>query len=231
MNACCAVLFCTLQAVFCGFRPDARNAVCYLSKGEEEMGGKVILTARGLNTEVGCKLILPELKKMFPDLQNRSILLIFPPDYELTEKLSGVCESVGIRESNILVNDPLERKPDIIYVTEGNTFEVLDFMRRQGLCSKITEWVRGGAVYVGSSAGAVIATEDIKIAGDFDSNFVRMWDYTGLCLVRGTVLPHYTVEQYERYRQEADPELLSRYTEIVPVSNEEIRICEAWQGN
>lgn len=193
------------------------------------MEKNIILTSRGINTGPGAKLVENELKQRFGCLDDKVILLIFPPD-ELVEKwLREAGIAMGFRPENIRINTIDDTPPDVIYVTEGNTFEVLDHMRRLCLCTYVTELVRKGAVYVGSSAGAVIATEDIKIAGDFDSNFVRMWDYEGLGLVEGTVLPHFTQEQYERYLEEADPALIRRYSKIVPISNEEVLVLEPRQ--
>ena len=56
--------------------------------------------------------------------------------------------------------------PDFVYVTEGNTFEVLNYMRQR----QIIEFIREGfstssnLVYIGSSAGAMIAGTDIMLA-------------------------------------------------------------------
>ena len=67
--------------------------------------------------------------------------------------------------------------PEFIYVGEGNTFEILKYMRDRGLVTYIKEvcMKREDLIYLGSSAGAMIAGSDIMLARDFDSNYVGLF--------------------------------------------------------
>ena len=114
--------------------------------------------------------------------------------------------------------------PDLIYVTAGNTFEVLKYMRDQGIDRYIREVMdrKPDAVYIGSSAGAVIAGKDIELAADFDANFLGMTDFTALGLFDGTIIPHYTREELRQYLSHTEKTITSRYRKIYSVSNEEI---------
>ena len=116
---------------------------------------------------------------------------------------------------------------DYIYVTEGNTFEVLNRMRRHALCDYVKEAVLGGAVYIGASAGAIIAGNEITPALSMDLNFVQMKEeeMKGLGLFDGVVFPH-TEPEKRKECAEAFGEKAKCWKEIISVDNEEIIIME-----
>ena len=64
----------------------------------------------------------------------------------------------------------------------------------------VRDCIRKGGIYIGSSAGALIAGKDIYAAADFDVNFCRLRDFEALGLLDGTVVvPHYTYGQLKQY--------------------------------
>lgn len=82
---------------------------------------------------------------------------------------------------------------DVIFVCGGNTFVYLDRIRKTGLDKFIIDAVKGNrSIYVGVSAGSIVAGPDIAIAGDEDSNDIRLTDLTGLELTDRVIYPHYT---------------------------------------
>lgn len=93
-------------------------------------------------------------------------------------------------------------------------------MRKLNIMQFVKETCELGATYIGSSAGAIIAGTDIRLALDFDSNFVGLKDYSALRLFDGTILPHYTEEQAERYKESADYEVISSYRHFYNVDND-----------
>lgn len=84
---------------------------------------------------------------------------------------------------------------DVLYIHGGNTFHLLDQLRRSGADRIIRELVTGGhAVYCGISAGSVVAGPDIGVAGwspDWDRNEAGLTDLAGMCLVPFIISPHY----------------------------------------
>ncbi|MCQ4265284.1 peptidase S51 [Stutzerimonas stutzeri] len=83
---------------------------------------------------------------------------------------------------------------DYIYVSGGNTFFLLQELKRTGADSLIVEHVKAGKCYVGESAGSAVlapgieylqALDDAAAAPDLDS-------FTALGLVDFYPLPHYT---------------------------------------
>lgn len=96
---------------------------------------------------------------------------------------------------------------DVIWMAGGNTFYLLHQLR-------ITEFgeflgrALEGKVYVGTSAGSIVATPTIAIAAvePADPNEVGLEDLTGLCLVNFEVSPHtpelVPLVSVEKYSQE-----------------------------
>lgn len=80
---------------------------------------------------------------------------------------------------------------DIVFVSGGNTFHLLDQVRKTGFGDWLKEAVKA-KVYVGVSAGTIITTPSIAVAAidDGDENQVGLKDLTGLGFVDFEVSPH-----------------------------------------
>lgn len=90
---------------------------------------------------------------------------------------------------------------DLLFVGGGNTFLLLQQLQMHGFVEPVRTWVEAGGDYYGGSAGAVLATDSIAIAGQVDSNDVGLLDLAGLGLLTGVdLLPHYTPDQLDRAR-------------------------------
>ncbi|HYY11646.1 MAG TPA: Type 1 glutamine amidotransferase-like domain-containing protein [Kineosporiaceae bacterium] len=88
------------------------------------------------------------------------------------------------------------RGAHLLFVAGGNTFELLAHVREHGFGPAVHAFVAAGGDYVGSSAGALLAGEDIGLATPYDENAVGLTDLTALALVPGVeVLPHYVPAQ------------------------------------
>ena len=81
---------------------------------------------------------------------------------------------------------------DFIYVSGGNTFYLLQELKRNGLLSLIKQKVQDGMLYIGESAGAIIACPDISYNQIMDDKTVatELTNYSGMGLVDYYVLPH-----------------------------------------
>lgn len=190
---------------------------------------KLILTSNGLNTYVGRDLVKTVFQK--EKLNPKSIFLVVPPDYQVDEILVRACEEIGFQHICLSGNfEGAQELPDVdcYYVTEGNTFEVLDYMRKNHFNSFVKHGVENGALYIGSSAGAIIASYDIKLADYFDLNFVRMTDFHGLEVMeeRDTIIPHYTYPQLQRFLKELKAEEKDAYSQIYNCANGEALIMD-----
>jgi len=83
------------------------------------------------------------------------------------------------------------RKVSAVYMSGGNTFYLLDQMRKSGFFDHVRERIREGLVYIGSSAGSIIVTPDIGYADALDDRSkAEQNNDIGLNLVNFSILPH-----------------------------------------
>lgn len=80
---------------------------------------------------------------------------------------------------------------DIVYLSGGNTFHLLNQVRKTGFDSWLEEH-KNNKVYVGSSASTILVTPTIAIAGvePGDPNLPNLTDLTGLSWVDYEISPH-----------------------------------------
>ena len=86
-----------------------------------------------------------------------------------------------------------------IYIGGGNTFTLLDKMRKTKFLTALKKYIERGNTVYGGSAGAIILGRDIRTAsfgGDADANDARVRNFHGLNLLKDfTVQCHYKQEQ------------------------------------
>lgn len=88
---------------------------------------------------------------------------------------------------------------DVIYVFGGNTFYLMQYASTSGFAGHIREII-GDKIYIGVSAGSVIAGPDIALANwgkHGDRNAVGLQDLRGLAIVPFTILPHWKGNQFK----------------------------------
>lgn len=78
----------------------------------------------------------------------------------------------------------------IIHLSGGNTFEFLNYIRKRNF-QKIIESFLESKLIIGVSAGAVLQTPTIEIAGIEDENFLGLKDFTALNFVDFEFYPHF----------------------------------------
>lgn len=139
-----------------------------------------------------------------PKLQGKTVTYI--PTAGVVEEAEGMVEEeTKTLESLGLSVDVLEvsaasyerivdslTKNDVIFVGGGNTFFLLQELRRSGADKVLVQEVNKGKLYIGESAGSVIACPDIGYCAGMDSpdKASDLTDYTGLGLVDFYLVPH-----------------------------------------
>ncbi len=109
---------------------------------------------------------------------------------------------------------------DIIYVSGGNTFYLLNELRKSRVWQAIKNAVKAGKIYIGESAGAVVAAPDTRYATPIDENSVNVSDFTGLNLVDFFIVPHFGCEPFI----EATRETMKKFgnsCDLRPINNAE----------
>ena len=110
---------------------------------------------------------------------------------------------------------------NILLISGGNTFELLNNLRQSGLDSEVVEFAKKkGFVLAGFSAGAIVLTPTIEVASVpsgndsedlVDQNLVGIKDLTGLGIIDFEVFPHYVEDKdkgtLESYRSKSGYEV------------------------
>jgi len=154
------------------------------------------------------------------------------------QKLGMIVDEV---ELTALSPEEITRKlksNNVIYITGGNTFFLLQTLRQTGADRLIVEHIEAGKLYIGESAGAMIVSPDITYTKTMD-DFKQMesLDYTALKSVDFYPLPHYTNFPFKKSVEK----IIAEYQfdlKLCPISNaqailvrgEDVRITDKKLG-
>lgn len=103
---------------------------------------------------------------------------------------------------------------DVIYVCGGNTFAILNKLRETKLDTFIISQVSTGTIYVGVSAGSIVAGPDIEIAGwgsEGDKNEIGLKNLQGFNFVKISIFPHFHEElrgEVEEFRKRVNYQVI-----------------------
>ena len=184
-----------------------------------------------------------ELVKKFLDKNTESKKILFIPtatnvdEYKkyihLTQK---VFEDFGYEVENFdvsifseeIVKEKLS-EAKTVFISGGNTFYLLQELKRKNLTSYLKERIENGLLYIGESAGSVIAAPDIEYASIVDDKTLatELDDYAGLNLVDFYIVPHFEEEPFvegsrnmvELYKDKLDLKLINNKEAILVENN------------
>lgn len=102
----------------------------------------------------------------------------------------------------IIIDEPLNsdslqtlQSTRVLFITGGNTFRFLHALKENSWFQHVLSFVNRGGLLVGFSAGAMLTTPSIELAGypsyDPDENSVGLQDLRSLGLVKYEIFPHY----------------------------------------
>ena len=179
-----------------------------------------------------------ELVKKFLDKNTESKKILFIPtatnvdEYKkyihLTQK---AFEDFGYEVENFSEKTAKEKLSEakIVFISGGNTFYLLQELKRKNLTSYLKERIENGLLYIGESAGSVIAAPDIEYASIVDDKTLatELDDYTGLNLVDFYIVPHFEEEPFvessrntvELYKDKLDLKLINNKEAILVENN------------
>lgn len=92
---------------------------------------------------------------------------------------------------------------DMLWLSGGNTFYLIDQVRKTGFDVWLAENI-DHKVYVGGSASTILVTPTIKIADGVDDNAVGLTDFTGLNLVDFEINVHCNAAMIEATKAYTD---------------------------
>ena len=139
------------------------------------------------------------------------------------EKVGMIVEEVEITQFSIL------HKCDYIYITGGNTFFLLQELKRKGVDKIISEQVKSGKLYIGESAGAIIASPDTEYMKNVNFDPIKkapeLEDYSSLGLVDFYTIPHYGNFPFKK-KGEKVIQLYNEKLQLIPISNKQAIFIE-----
>lgn len=189
--------------------------------------GRLLLTSQGLNTKIGYQLLENQIPKK--TLSRKSIFLFIEPYYSIEKKIFDACKKLGFSEDLIFWStcekpESMIKKADYIYITEGNTFQILKILQEKRLLQPIRDAIKNGAWYIGVSAGAVLTGCDIMPARLTDENEVRLTNLEALGLIDGAVCPHMTKKAFREILRKGEHDFFYSYKKIYTVADGKILI-------
>ena len=119
------------------------------------------------------------------------------------------------------------KNTDIVYVAGGNTFYLLKQMRTSGFDKLLTEYVNNGGMYVGASAGALIAGVDISPIASVDEpeKVKDLVSTVGLGFINIVPIPHYDMSDRTKAIDRIVAEYGNKY-EIVTLTDDQAIVVE-----
>lgn len=138
------------------------------------------------------------------------------------QKLGLIIDELDISTaSNDEINSKL-RNNDFIYITGGNTFFLLQELKKTGADKIIIDEINKGKLYIGESAGAIVTSANIEYVKRMDDvkKAPNLTEFNGLNLVDFYVIPHYTNFPFEK-TVEKIIEDYSLKLNLSPISNKD----------
>ncbi|MDN5104508.1 Type 1 glutamine amidotransferase-like domain-containing protein [Aliarcobacter butzleri] len=138
------------------------------------------------------------------------------------QKLGLIIDELDISTaSNDEINDKL-RNNDFIYITGGNTFFLLQELKKTGADKIIIDEINKGKLYIGESAGAIVTSVNVEYAKRMDDikKAPNLTEFSGLNLVDFYVIPHYTNFPFEKTVEKIIEDYSSKLN-LSPISNKD----------
>ncbi len=138
------------------------------------------------------------------------------------QKLGLIIDELDISTaSNDEINSKLKNN-DFIYITGGNTFFLLQELKKTGADKIIIDEINKGKLYIGESAGAIVTSANVEYAKRMDDvkKAPNLTEFSGLNLVDFYVIPHYTNFPFEKTVEKIIEDYSSKLN-LSPISNKD----------
>lgn len=173
------------------------------------------------------------------DLKEKKLLFI--PTASIVEEINFYVEEAKVAFKNLgmkldileltAVNESEAKEKisaaDYLYVSGGNTFFLLQELKRKKLLSLIVEKVNNGMVYIGESAGTMITTADIEYAEGMDNkDMAKDLDNTkALNLIDFYPLVHYGEFPFVEVSEQREKKYKNKLN-LIKINNKQAIIVE-----
>jgi len=112
---------------------------------------------------------------------------------------------------------------DLVLVAGGNTFYLLDKVRKSGFDKILPKMLERGLIYVGSSAGSILCCPTKEGAKRFDNpaDASDLTDYRGLNLFDKVIIPHAHKEKYAERIKQTTTEMNEQGLEVITLTDDQ----------
>ena len=145
---------------------------------------------------------------------------------KIFKKLGAVLTEMDISKEDYASLEAEFNDADIIYFTGGNSFFLLEQLRKNGVDKLLKEELNKGKLFIGESAGAIVCAPDIKYIEMMDEkpSDYSLTDGGGLSLINFYVLPHYLTAPFKKITEK----ILEQFNnlDICPINNSQAVIIE-----
>ena len=117
---------------------------------------------------------------------------------------------------------------DFVFVSGGNTFYLLQQMKKSGFDTVIHSYLDAGGIYGGSSAGSVVAGPDISLieALDDPSLAPELENYAGLGIVDVVLFVHWGSEHFQKRYEKLMKAGYKKGLKIILLTDDQYLLCE-----
>lgn len=116
-----------------------------------------------------------------------------------------------------------------VCVAGGNVYYLLEKIRQSGFDQLVSQLVQKGLIYIGSSAGSIVAGPSIETALDDRKITPELTDYTGLNLTDMSVRPHWGSDRFQKkYKREMTQLYSSPYKFVLLNDQQYLYIEDEW---
>lgn len=106
-------------------------------------------------------------------------------------------------------------KYSLIYIGGGNTYKLLNGIKKTNIYDKLKEYILNNGILYGSSAGTVIFGKSIDIIEVMDENGINLTDTNGFNFLNNiSIFVHYT-NYKSKFSEEENKKLMEKYTNFI----------------
>jgi dipeptidase E len=146
---------------------------------------------------------------------------------EAFEKMGLIVDELDVSKASDDAIVTKLKENDYIYVSGGNTFFLLQELKKSGADKIISNEINSGKLYIGESAGSMIVSPDIEYVKEMDDHEKApdLDTFSALNIIDFYPLPHYKNFPFE----EVVEEIIAEYgvkLNLYPISNSQVILVE-----
>ncbi|MCG8283344.1 Type 1 glutamine amidotransferase-like domain-containing protein [Acinetobacter seifertii] len=138
------------------------------------------------------------------------------------EKLGMKVEILNIEQENYETIEKTLNKNDYIFISGGNTFYLLQELKKSQADKIISNLINQGKPYIGSSAGSIVLAPDIEYIKTMDdsSKAPELSDTKAMGIINFSILPHFGNEPFSDITQQIFNNFHQKIV-LVPLNNQQ----------